>query len=51
MIDKSKKDKRAGVIGSTIFHAVILILLLVVGLSRLSLFVTTRQVSEILRHP
>lgn len=33
MIDKSKKDKRAGVIGSTIFHAVILILLLVLGLS------------------
>jgi colicin import membrane protein len=33
MTDKSKKDKRAGVIGSTIFHAVILILLLILGLS------------------
>lgn len=33
MTDKTKKDKRAGVIGSTIFHAVILILLLVLGLS------------------
>lgn len=35
MTDKSKKDKRAGVIGSTIFHAVILILLLMLGLSNI----------------
>ncbi len=33
MTDKSKKEKRAGVIGSTIFHAVLLILFMVLGLS------------------
>lgn len=33
MTNPSKKDKRAGVIGSTIFHMVLLILLMVLGLS------------------
>jgi colicin import membrane protein len=33
MDDRSKKDKRAGVIGSTIFHGIILILLMILGLS------------------
>ncbi|MGQ1891732.1 TonB family protein [Thermophagus sp. OGC60D27] len=33
MTNPSKKDKRAGVIGSTIFHVVLLILLMVLGLS------------------
>jgi colicin import membrane protein len=33
MTDKSKKDKRAGVVGSTIFHGVLLILFMVLGLS------------------
>jgi TonB family protein len=33
MEGRSKKDKRAGVIGSTIFHGVILILLMILGLS------------------
>lgn len=31
--DRTKKDKRAGVIGSTIFHGLILVLLMVLGLS------------------
>ena len=33
MDDRTKKDKRAGMIGSTIFHGVILVLLMVLGLS------------------
>jgi TonB family protein len=33
MTDRTKKDKQAGVIGTTIFHVVILILLMVLGLS------------------
>ncbi len=33
MDDRTKKDKRAGMIGSTIFHGLILVLLMVIGLS------------------
>jgi len=33
MDERTKKDKRAGVIGSTIFHGLILVLLMVLGLS------------------
>ncbi|MFO8001279.1 MAG: energy transducer TonB [Marinilabilia sp.] len=33
MDERSKKDKRAGVIGSTIFHGLLLVLLMVLGLS------------------